>query len=469
LEKGANTMNAKRIGKWVLVLFLLAALPGMTVALAQGQEPVGKAPLPAVTEMGESAAPSAVRSEVESNNTMGLADAMNINDVMTGKIGSVGDIDYFKFQVPMQKYSAGVGIEILIDIDAQSISSNLDAVICLLDGSGEELGCDDDSDTFDSLYYRNLYRENDFPDAIYNGWYYVTVRDFGNAHGGNDHFYNLIVSSPILLSAAAANLGTGNVAGIPFQAPDILAHSHVGNNQEKWVMFFDASDVGITKNIWNIGAEGGASNLFLGFMANQSLAKYGGGTNIIATPFDLVKFVVADSHDGAGYGSQGYGPSTSGQGFYRYLQGQNQQLTLASEKIDAFDGWQYGYGDSCAGHPISTVGAASVTGAGGVILRAADEDVMCNGFSPWKMYFDGSTVAGMTVEDVYAMAYDDTHERLYLTILATGNVLGHAVTQKDVFALSYPNRTWYGYVFRGTQHGWNYNIDAVEYSGYGGW
>jgi len=40
-------MKTKRIGKWVIVLFLLAALPGLTAVVAQGEEPAGKAPLPA--------------------------------------------------------------------------------------------------------------------------------------------------------------------------------------------------------------------------------------------------------------------------------------------------------------------------------------------------------------------------------------------------------------------------------------
>ena len=48
-------MNTKRIVRWVMVLFLLAALPGLTAVLAQGQEPAAIAPLPAVTEIGESA------------------------------------------------------------------------------------------------------------------------------------------------------------------------------------------------------------------------------------------------------------------------------------------------------------------------------------------------------------------------------------------------------------------------------
>ena len=48
-------MNHKWLGKWVIVLLLLAALPGLTAVMAQGQEPARKAPLPAVTEVGESA------------------------------------------------------------------------------------------------------------------------------------------------------------------------------------------------------------------------------------------------------------------------------------------------------------------------------------------------------------------------------------------------------------------------------
>ena len=43
---------------------------------------------------------------------------------------------------------------------------------------------------------------------------------------------------------------------------------------------------------------------------------------------------------------------------------------------------------------------------------------------------------------------------------------GLAVTQKDIFAVNYPAYTWGGYVWRGAQHGWNYNIDAIELNGW---
>ena len=62
-------MNAKRTLRWVFVLFLLATLPGLTAVMAQGQEPAGKAPLPAVMELSESPTPLAANlNESEPNN-----------------------------------------------------------------------------------------------------------------------------------------------------------------------------------------------------------------------------------------------------------------------------------------------------------------------------------------------------------------------------------------------------------------
>jgi hypothetical protein len=37
------------------------------------------------------------------------------------------------------------------------------------------------------------------------------------------------------------------------------------------------------------------------------------------------------------------------------------------------------------------------------------------------------------------------------------------VSQKDIFVVNFPGYTWGGYVWRGPQHGWIYNIDAFEY------
>ena len=93
-------MSKKHWGRLLIVLFLLAALPGMTAVVAQGQEPAGKAPLPAVTELSESPTPLAANlNESEPNNNTAAADVMALQDVMAGAIGAVGDVDYFKFFV----------------------------------------------------------------------------------------------------------------------------------------------------------------------------------------------------------------------------------------------------------------------------------------------------------------------------------------------------------------------------------
>ena len=144
-------MSKQRLGRWVIVLFLLAALPGMTAVMAQGQEPAGKAPLPAVTELSESPTPLAANlNESEPNNNFSAADVMALEDVMAGVISAVGDVDYFKFQV------TDVAQEVLINLDAASIGSPLDTVVTLYRSNGNAIGSNDDTDTLDSVSYTHL-------------------------------------------------------------------------------------------------------------------------------------------------------------------------------------------------------------------------------------------------------------------------------------------------------------------------
>ncbi len=84
-------MNTKRIMRWVIVLFLLAALPVMTAVMAQGQEP---------------AAPQASAAwnvyESEPNDTLATADAINVGDVVGGDAECYEDecyFDYYRFQM----------------------------------------------------------------------------------------------------------------------------------------------------------------------------------------------------------------------------------------------------------------------------------------------------------------------------------------------------------------------------------
>ncbi len=423
-------MNTKRMLRWLIVLFLLAALPGMTAVLAQGQAPAGKAPLPAMLEPGESAPAAAWNvSESEPNNTCETADPVQVNDVVRGKISSPGDVDYFI--VDASPY-------ILADIDALSLSpsSPLDAYVCATDGP-----CDDDSDSADSFLF------------LTNGWYEgqcISVTDYYD-RGASNYVYNLNLSMPMLLSAAAAKLGTGYVAGIPFRAEDILAWSRFNTGEEKWAMFFDGSDMGVTGPVSNIATAYDYTTInagiLLGVAANKSFPGLG-----MVTPYDVVRF------DGT------YGPDTLGT-FTWSWRGRDHALTTAAEKIDAVGSWTDWYDE---GYPVSTVGKAVVTN--GVVLQDEDVGILERSYDwfwgGWMQVLDGSAYPGMAAEDVFAVSITD--HLVNLVILGNGNIAGHAVTQKDVFSVC-PDELctmfWLG-MWHGPDHGWNYNIDGMEFGGY---
>lgn len=443
-------MNAKRIVRWGIVLFLLVALPGMTVALAQGQEPAAKAPLPEVTEPGESLAPEAWDYyEVEGNNTRATADGMAVGYVMGGKINYVGDIDYFKISnLPFSEY-------LLLDIDAWVIGSNLDAVVCLQDSGGNTIVCNDDSDTLDSLLFHTTAENVD---------YYITVADYNNAHGGNDQYYELIVSTPLLVSAAPANLGTGNVAGIPFQSGDVLAWCDLVYQPDKWLMFFDASDVGV-KTLGNVAVDNYGDHMLFSVGAAQTLPGLG-----TVKPHDILYFdPISNGYDQYSYGGNTYG--TMGM----YYRGSYNGLTTTAEKLDALDGWA----GACGGYPVSTTGLATyINGIFYTTMKQDDEDVFClnynwGGYWNWWFDVDGANdgpykriVTGMPVEDVIGVANIDSYDRFALTILGPGKIFGRAVNQKDIFSIYQSTFGWAGFLWKGPMNGWNYNLDAFEMSDY---
>lgn len=445
-------MNTKRIVRWIVVLVLLVALPVITAALAQGEEPA----MPVLSEIGESLMPEAANvNESESNNTRASANPMKIGDVMGGKIGAAGDVDYFKFNMP---YDPGY---VLIDVDAVSIGSQLNSEVCLENSSGTTLACNDDSDTVDSLLFYNPFV----------GDYYIKVTHKPNNAGGNNYNYELILSTPLLISAQAANFAAGgDVGGIHFYSEDILAHSDLNNGAQKWVLFFDGSDVGLQVNITNIASHTGAK-ILLTTAANRTLP----GIANPVTPWDFFVF------DGTRYG-----PNTQGT-FVVGFRGVEQELTTAAERVDAIDGFTRGIESDplmrgCFGYPVSTVGIIGVTGPFG-LMKQDDEDIFCKVYNPnaggwgrWDWFFDvkgkfnapasepaPGNVPGLAAKDVFAMAYNDKDEKVYLTILQGGPIHGNATTQKDIFALNYPSYAWDGFVFKGPDHGWNYNIDAIEY------
>ena len=447
-------MTTKRMMRWVIVLLLLAALPVMTAVMAQEQEPATKQ-LPVMAAEGESQAPLGCNlNESEPNNERGTADVIGFGDVICAHLEShsyeevCGD-DWFRFHMPNNGY-------VLIDAQAPAGSENN---VTLYPAVGGFL---------DSIY---LLEQKLLFYNLHAGDYYILV-DKGDDEGCTD--YSVALSRPLLVSAAAANLGIGNVAGIPFRSEDILAYSALNNGEERWEMFFDGSDVGV-KTLINFAADTG-DRILITTGGNQTLP----GVGPVA-PWDIVIF------DPGFYGN--YGEDTWGT-FQMGLDGSEHQLTMSGEKLDAIEGFTMGIESDpayrgCFGFPVSTTGVATVNGPFGA-MKQDDEDVFCKVYNPnyggwqhWDWFFDvdgkfdapasepaPGNIPGLAGEDVYAMAYNDISETIYLTILGNGKIAGHNVTQKDIFAINYPSYTWGGYVWRGPQHGWNYNIDAIEYNGW---
>ncbi len=474
-------MNTKRIGRWVIVLFLLAALPGMTTALAQVQEPSARQPLPTVVERGESAV-FIPWSNTETEPNENPSQAKSGMRVQGGLIAQ-GQVDYW-----VLRGNSGAGAleidyrdhwPVLIDVETESVGSSADVAICLYSDDGDELACNDNTDTRDSMLYYVLESNQVAGGDWVNRPYYLKVR--GVSGSGR---YQLLVSYPLLISAAAANLGTGTVDGIPFQAGDILAWSKFPMGlygqppiYEKWVMFLDLSDLGVKVNLTNLSSGWRNSDyLLVGFAKNVKLP----GINQTVTPWDVVV-----------YNPTTIGPRTEG-AFQGWWGGRTQGLTTTAEKIDAID-WPDWNGYTRL--YVSTAGKANVYGGPANPLILPDEDVglwmdgPADEFYPlWTRALDASVsvrpswAAGDIVAFSYRYYEDDIWDDYRFvndwvavvqgTVQCTTDQWDETpfvVTQKDIIELW---RTGYlgdddklhcNSVWHGPDHQWNYNIDAIDY------
>lgn len=455
-------MNRKRFGKIVIVLFLLAALPVITAVMAQGQEPVGKV---------SSLAPDVVMSETqilstvwesEPNNTMGQANVIDFDDVYGAELYPENEVDFYKFY-------AYHNTAIIVNTDANLDGKTTDTVVTLYDANGNQIGYNDDMGDSDGEYDSLIYH------VLTSGWYYVKVTVYPDTGCSPNCDYELMVYSPLLISAAAAKLPVNaNVEGIPFRSEDVLAFAKFSGGQHKWLMFLDGSDIGFTKPLNNLSTGWTCSNhdcpsLIVSYSANVSFTDYQGIART-AKPWDWIEFQL----DRIGPNSI-IRQDNNGHPLMELHVGAAHGLTTAAEKLDAIDVWSQ---DNSAGWYdaavyISTTGAASVPKGGGGTLKTADEDLFVSeiqqGWGSWwnSMEFDGSPLQGMGVEDVFAADYVTTADVIYLTILGNGTIMGHPVTQKDIFSIYWNNtwNTWNGLNWHGPDWGWNYNIDAFDWPG----
>ena len=232
--------------------------------------------------------------------------------------------------------------------------------------------------------------------------------------------------------------GSGAVGGVAFTPADILKYDPATG----WSLYFDASDVNVTKNLAAFELLGDG-DILMAFAANQPIP--GVGT---FTPQDIARFTPT-----------AIGPNTAG-GFHWELDGSTRGLTTAGEKIDAL-------GDVGDGRlAISTVGAAAVPGPSGTI-KAQDEDALgLNRTSGvWSAWFDGTPVRGLAAEDVNALWVDPAGD-LYVSIVGAFNLSGVAGNGKDIVKLTKDAGAPGGYTpslwWDGSAAGFPSNIDGLE-------
>lgn len=279
--------------------------------------------------------------------------------------------------------------------------------------------------------------------------YYYRVRAFRSSDGQFSNYSNVAnattQSCPTAGSTVYVSATTnGSVDGIGYAHADITANRLTGDT---WQMFFDASNVGLTQNLSSFGKLPDGS-LLLNFKKNQTIA--GVGT---FTPWDIARFVPASPGN--------YAAGT----FSWYLDGSDVLLSTAAEKIDAIAITANGR------LIISTTGTAVVKTASGATFKPRDEDLFV--FSgttgsasagSWAMYFDGSLVAGLAVEDINGAWVDPANGDIYLTLFDNFTVGGVSGTAKDIIRVRKLAGTAYEVVlyWSGPAHGFSGTIDGIE-------
>ena len=241
------------------------------------------------------------------------------------------------------------------------------------------------------------------------------------------------------LSFYLSATNNGTVGGLAFAPGDIIKFTPAGG----WAMHFDASDVGLTKNVSAFEIEGNG-HILLSLAAPQNVPGVG---NVAAQ--DVLRFTPSST-----------GNTTAG-AFAMALDGSANLLTTSGEKIDALG--LTGNGRLA----LSTAGAAAVKRPDNSVLKAQDEDALGFNLSngQWSEVFNGTAIPGLAAEDVNALWIDPTTGDLYISIVGPFNLGGIAGNGRDIVKLT-PSGAPGGYtpslVWDGSDNGFPTNIDGLE-------
>jgi hypothetical protein len=220
-----------------------------------------------------------------------------------------------------------------------------------------------------------------------DGTYYVKLN--------SDHLWCEWTGGPYLLTltrshslyVSAAVDGLGGDANI--KAGDIVTRNPATG---KWMLVFDASDVGITQNV-NAFEWTSADRLLISLKAGQNVPGLGR-----VTPWDILRFTPTS-----------LGTNTKGT-FSFYMKGADVGLSTTGEKIDAI-AWEEPYPTSGSRLLISTNGAGAVPKTGGGTLKFQREDVIALDQTKtgqpvkgtWSLYMDGTAIPGLKDSNINAL------------------------------------------------------------------
>ena len=239
----------------------------------------------------------------------------------------------------------------------------------------------------------------------------------------------------------------GNVDGIAVTRQDVLLHN---TTTDKWQMFFDGSDVGITQPLAAFVVTDNLQ-LLLVFKGKQTLPPF--SVALYATPYDIVRFV-----------PESLGETTTGY-FEFEIDGGDIGLTKAGERIDALD-------ELDPYHLlISTVGTSSVPMPGGGKMNSQNEDLIVfeavsvgtSTAGTWAPYFNGTAVPGLAVENVTGANVDELSGDLYLSMPGAAMVGGVGSNANQIIKLE-PSGGGYtvSRFWRGVDHGFHRDIAALN-------
>ena len=223
----------------------------------------------------------------------------------------------------------------------------------------------------------------------------------GTATSASDFTVTVVPATAIYLSAT----GNGTIGGKAFTSADILSYVQATNT---WDVLYDGSAINTPKNLGAFAFVG--NEMLLGFSVAQVVP--GLGTAKVPAQ-DLLRFTPT---------STGYN-NTAGT-FALYFDGSDVGLTTSAEAIDAL--WI----DAQGRLYISTTGTAKVNGPTGAAITAHDEDVLrftptstgANTAGAWALYWDPTSVTGMSAEDINGYWEDPATGARYVTILGGFNI-----------------------------------------------